>query len=76
MLNTSKFKALLVEKGLILKNLQPVLGISLNSISKKVNNKVEFKLSEIQKLCTYLQITDVYSIFFEKFVDKNLHKEN
>lgn len=47
------------------------LGLSLVSLGKKINNKVEFKASEIYKLIFLLDIGDeqVFNIFFADVVD-------
>lgn len=47
------------------------LGLSLVSLGKKINNKVEFKASEIYKLIFMLSLGDeaVFNIFFADVVD-------
>jgi len=47
------------------------LGLSLVSLGKKINNKVEFKASEIYKLIFLLDIGDeqTFNIFFADAVD-------
>lgn len=62
--NTSKLKAKLVEKGFTQAQIAEKLGISFQSLCYKINNKIEFKASEIQKLCELLDIKDKDEYFF------------
>lgn len=64
MTNTLKLKALMVEKGFTQEQLAKKLGISEQSLNYKINNKREFKASEIQALTKILDVQDVDSIFF------------
>lgn len=64
MTSTYKLKALFIEKGLTLSDVADKIGISKTSLSYKVNNKVEFKVSEITKLCELLDISDKDAYFF------------
>ncbi len=61
---TNKLRSLIVEKGLTQGDVASKLGISPQSFSYKLNNKIEFKASEIEALCTLLSISDKDSIFF------------
>ena len=61
---TNKLKAKLSEKGLTRSEIADKLGISMQSFSYKLNNKVEFKASEIKKLCKELDILDKDAYFF------------
>lgn len=69
MTNTLKLKALMVEKGFTQEQLAKKLGISEQSLNYKINNKREFKASEIQALTKILDVQDVDSIFFARDVD-------
>jgi len=69
MTNTLKLKALMVEKGFTQQQLAKKLGISEQSLNYKINNKREFKASEIQALTKILDVQDVDSIFFARDVD-------
>lgn len=69
MTNTLKLKALMVEKGFTQEQLAKKLGISEQSLNYKINNKREFKASEIQALTKSLDVQDVDSIFFARDVD-------
>lgn len=69
MTNTLKLKALMVEKGFTQEQLAKKLGISEQSLNYKINNKREFKASEIQALTKILDVQDVDLIFFARNVD-------
>lgn len=64
MTNTLKLKALMVEKGFTQEQLAKKLGISEQSLNYKINNKREFKASEITIMIDLLKITNVSEIFF------------
>ena len=64
MTNTLKLKALLLETGYTQQKLASKLGISVYSLHKKINNKVEFKVSEIEKISSLLGIVDKDKYFF------------
>ena len=64
MTNTLKLKGLIVSNGLTIKETAKLMKISYFTLSKKINNIVEFKSSEIDKLCKILSITDKDEIFF------------
>ena len=61
---TNKLRSLIVENGMTQGYVANKLGISPQSFSYKLNNKIEFKASEIEALCTLLSISDKDSIFF------------
>lgn len=65
MTNTRKLKALMVEHGFTQSELAMCLGISTHSLNRKINNKCEFKASEISNLIVLLLIDDVNTIFFD-----------
>lgn len=56
-------KSILKQKGIKQNKLAEILGISCNSISKKMNDKAEFKVSELVKMASFLEV-DI-SAFFE-----------
>lgn len=64
MTNTLKLKSLFVLNGLTQQEVAEKIGISYQSLSLKINNKREFKQSEISKLCEILNIKDGEKIFF------------
>ena len=61
---TNKLRALLVESGYTQSEIAEKLGISYQSFSYKINNKAEFKVSEIELLCRLLHIKDKDKYFF------------
>ena len=50
MTDTLKLKALIVEHGYTQKDVAKMLGLSAQSLNKKIHNKTEFKASEISLL--------------------------
>lgn len=72
MTNTNLLKLKIRDSGLKLFNISQKMGISRQTLWKKINNKVAFDQYEIEKLCVILNITDLYEkerIFFAKVVD-------
>lgn len=66
MTNTKKLRALILERGFIQEQVAAHLGITTTSLNYKINNKREFKASEIHALIELLEIKDedVNGIFF------------
>ncbi len=62
--NTKKLRAKLTEMGFTQSQIAEKLGISYQSLCYKINNKIEFKASEIQKLCEILEIKNKDEYFF------------
>ena len=69
MTDTLKLKAAIMESGFNQEQLAEMLGMTVATMNYKVNNKSEFKASEIKKLCEILKITDVNTIFFADKVE-------
>ena len=69
MTDTKKLKGYIVANGYTQKKLAILLGLSYQSLNKKIHNKVEFRASEILKLATILKILDTQSVFFARPVD-------
>lgn len=69
MTDTLKLKALIVEHGYTQKDVAKMLGLSAQSLNKKINNKTEFKASEISRLCAVFGIENGTTIFFANRVD-------
>ena len=69
--NTLKLRALMLEKGFTQGQLAKLLEISEQSLNYKINNKREFKASEIKTLVNLLHIPmeEVDRIFFAADVD-------
>lgn len=64
MTNSNKLRAKIRENGFTQKEVAEKIGISLQSLSYKINNKIEFRASEMERLCNLLDITDKDSYFF------------
>lgn len=58
MTDTKKLKLLLMEKDITLEKLSKLTGLSSTTLSYKINNKVEFKSSEIKKMQKVLGLSD------------------
>lgn len=72
MTNTEEVKKIILEKGLKLQYVAQILGITRYSLSKKLENKNEFKASEITALCKLLCIASLKErdrLFFVERVD-------
>lgn len=67
MINTKLLKSYFVKNGLTQEDVAKNIGISYQSLSDKVNNKVQFKVNEVSSLCEMLNIKDDKDeIFFAK----------
>jgi len=74
MTNSLKLKALLVENGLTQKDIAKTLGKSIQSVNKKINGKVDFRVKEMDAICKLLKICELNlqtSIFFANSVELN-----
>ena len=61
MTNTAKLKGRIVEKGYTLSSFSAAIGLSKPTLRAKINNIIEFKASEIEKICGLLEISFVES---------------
>ena len=71
MTNARLFEIAMLKRGKSKQDIANLLKCSLQTIYNKLNNKVDFKGSEIIKICEYLKLTnaDKERIFFAKKVD-------
>lgn len=72
MTDTLKLKAKIAGSGMTQPQIAKAIGINPASLNYKVNNKVEFKATEIKKLCVLLSIVsaeELVAIFFAEDVD-------
>lgn len=79
MTDSKKIIQLINKKGLKLKFVAECLGLSPYGFSLKLNNRSEFKTSEISALCDVLDITlpeEKEKIFFVKKNDLKSTKES
>lgn len=63
MTNTLELNVAIVRSGLTKKEISKMIGLSEQGFQLKINNKTEFKASEIEALCKILKLKDK-SIFF------------
>ncbi|MBQ3318162.1 MAG: helix-turn-helix transcriptional regulator [Spirochaetales bacterium] len=67
MSNRKRLAEIIQSKGLKLEFVAKSIGISVGSMSNKMNGKTDFKLPEVQKLMELLglSISEAYDIFFK-----------
>lgn len=70
MVNVNKIKGLMAENGISQQRLAFMIGMSTPSLNAKLQEKREFTVSEAQKICEVLDISDVESYFFTRSVEK------
>lgn len=58
MIDTNKLSYFIKKSGLKKKYIADQLGICLSTFSRKLNNKVDFTISQIRLLCEILNIDD------------------
>ena len=71
-LDNRALKASIIRNGMTQEQLAEMIGLTPNSISRKINGKNEFTLGEAQKITEALSLSskEVSSIFFAKRVDR------
>lgn len=52
----AKFKKVLKDKSLLMKDLSDYLGITRETLTNKLHGRTQFKLSELNKICFLLNI--------------------
>lgn len=72
MTNTLKLKAAIVGSGLNQEQVAENLEMTIATLNYKINNKSEFRASEIKKLSEVLNLTneEVNTIFFADWIEK------
>ena len=63
-MNTNILKGKMAEKGYTQEKLAKEVGISTNSMSRKLLGERQFRLGEVIKICDVLDIEDPREIFF------------
>lgn len=60
-------KAKIVEQGKKMENVSQYIGINRSTLSRKLNEKQEFTLSELTNLSKYLNLSnnEIINIFFD-----------
>lgn len=64
-MNANMLRAKIKENGLTQKDVSERIGMSENSLSRKICGKRDFSLSEIMTLCAVLSIERPQDIFFQ-----------
>lgn len=64
-MNANLLRAKIKEHGETQETTARAIGISPNSLSRKINGKRDFTLYEVSKLCKYLNICDPTPIFLQ-----------
>ena len=62
-MNANLLKGKMAEKGVNQKELAKAIGISINSMSRKLSGKREFQLSEAVAISDFLQLENPGEIF-------------
>ena len=62
--NSNLLRGRIAEKGYTQREVAKMIGITYQSFSEKINNKSNFKVSEIIKLCDIHDISDKDRYFF------------
>ena len=62
-MNANLLKAAMAGKGMNQAQLAKAIGISANSMSRKLNGKRDFSLSEVAAITEVLELTDPQRIF-------------
>lgn len=76
MTDSRKLKAVIIEKGFTQDQIAELIGMSSTTFSYKLNNKVEFKASEILIISKVLELTtqQTMDIFFAENVENKSAK--
>ena len=71
MTNTLKLKGKIMERGMTIQSLADEMNITSVALSSKINNKSEFRVSEINTIVAKLQLSsqEILSIFFAQKVE-------
>jgi len=64
-MNANKIKAKIVERGMTQGEVAKIIGISPNSLSRKLLGKRDFLLSEVIALCSVLELDNPEEFFLE-----------
>lgn len=69
-MNANLLRAKIVERGETQKSTAHAIGMSENSLCRKLAGKREFTLGEVSELCAFLGIENPASIFLPKMSQK------
>lgn len=72
MTNTSKLKGKIAEKGYTFSSFADAVNISRPALRKRINGTADFKVSEIERVCSVLDIAraEISDYFFTQDVAK------
>ena len=73
-MNANLLRSEMAKKGKTQAEVAQAIGMSGNSMSRKLLGKREFRLSEVCKLCDYLDIQNPREIFFSS--SSHMRNEN
>lgn len=65
-MNANKIRAKIIERGMTQGEVAKIIGISANSLSRKLLGKRDFWLSEVIALCSVLELDNPQEIFLEE----------
>lgn len=75
-LNANLLRGKMAEHGITQSELAKSIGISENSLSRKLLGKREFRLSEVADICSFLSIQDPIPIFFNEIIPNMQRKKD
>ena len=66
MINVYKLRAKIMEKGMTIADAANAIGVSASTLGKKIKNNADMTLSEVNMLCSVLEIPkeEILKIFF------------
>lgn len=73
-MNANKIRAKIAEHGMTQGEVAKIIGISANSLSRKLLGKRGFLLSEVIALCSVLELDNPQEIFLEEKSQKRNNK--
>lgn len=73
MTDLKEFEIALLKHSKTKEDIAVLLGIRLQTLYNKLNNLVDFKVGEVEKICVFLNLSlkDMMRIFFAKQVEQN-----
>lgn len=71
MTDIKEFEIALLKHSKTKYDIAELLGISMQTLYNKLNNLVDFKVGEVEKICKFLKLTlkEMMKIFFAKQVE-------
>lgn len=74
-MNANMIRGKIAEAGLTQGKLAEMVGMSMNSMSRKLSGKREFTLGEVQCICAALNIDDPAPYFFSQEIPNTQRQE-